>query len=52
MESVGKKPRKRRWFTPEPQAARGRGRPDAGDGFLRERDPVSVYPFIEAEQAQ
>jgi hypothetical protein len=36
----------------EPQAARGRGRPEASDGFLHERDPVIVYPFIEAEQAQ
>ena len=36
----------------EPQAARGRGDPQAGDGFLREGDPVNVYPFIEAEKAQ
>ena len=25
--------------------------PQAGHGFLRGRDPVSVYPFIEAEKA-
>ena len=25
--------------------------PEAGHGFLREGDPVSVYPFIEAEKA-
>src|SRR5207344_2497408 len=36
----------------EPAAAgRPRG-PQAGDGFLREGDPVNVYPFIEAEKAQ
>ena len=34
----------------EPQAARGRGDPQAGDGFLREGDPVNIYPFIEAEK--
>ena len=38
--------------TGEPEAPRGRGHPEAGDGFLREGDPVSVYPFIEAEKAQ
>ena len=36
----------------EPPAARGRGDPQAGHGFLREGDPVNVYPFIEAEKAQ
>src|SRR6516162_5609472 len=36
----------------EPQAPRRCGDPQAGDGFLREGDPVSVYPFIEAEKAQ
>ena len=36
----------------EPAAARGRGDPQAGHGFLREGDPVNVYPFIEAEKAQ
>ena len=35
----------------EPPAARGRGDPQAGHGFLREGDPVNVYPFIEAEKA-
>ena len=35
----------------EPPAARGRRDPQAGDGFLREGDPVNVYPFIEAEKA-
>ena len=34
----------------EPPAARGRGDPQAGHGFLREGDPVNVYPFIEAEK--
>ena len=34
----------------EPQAPRGRGHPQAGYGFLREGDPVNVYPFIEAEK--
>jgi transposase-like protein len=29
-----------------------RGDPQASDGFLREGDPVNVYPFIEAEKAQ
>ena len=36
----------------EPPAARGRGDPQAGHGFLREGDPVNVYPFIEAEKSQ
>src|SRR5256885_2587925 len=36
----------------EPQTAGGRGDPEAGDGFLREGDPVNCYPFIEAEKAQ
>ena len=36
----------------EPAAARGRGDPQASHGFLREGDPVNVYPFIEAEKAQ
>ena len=36
----------------EQAAARGRGHPQAGDGFLREGDPVNCYPFIEAEKAQ
>ncbi|TYB56311.1 transposase [Nonomuraea sp. PA05] len=31
-------------------AARGRRCPEAGDGLLREADPVSVHPFIEAEK--
>ena len=35
----------------EPPAGRGRVVPQAGHGFLRGRDPVSVYPFIEAEKA-
>jgi transposase-like protein len=88
MESMGKKPRRRRSFTPEfkaeivelcqrgdrsagqvakdfdltetavaaaagePAAAGRRGHPQAGDGFLREGDPVNCYPFIEAEKAQ
>ena len=30
--------------------ARGARHPEASDGFLRQRDPVSVYPFIEAEK--
>ena len=34
----------------EPPAARGRRDPQAGHGFLREGDPVNVYPFIEAEK--
>ena len=37
--------------TGEPQAARGRGDLEAGDGFLRQGDPMNVYPFIEAEKA-
>src|SRR5262245_10327875 len=36
----------------EPAAARGRRDPAAGDGFLREGDPVNVYPFIEAESVK
>ncbi|EDX20969.1 hypothetical protein SSAG_00760 [Streptomyces sp. Mg1] len=32
----------------ESQAAGGRGGPQAGNGFLREGDPVTVHPFIEA----
>src|SRR6266487_4146284 len=36
----------------EPAAPAGRGDPQASDGFLREGDPVNVYPFIEAEKAQ
>jgi transposase InsO family protein len=36
----------------EPAAAGGRGDPEAGDGFLREGDPVNCYPFIEAEKAR
>src|SRR3954452_6863571 len=35
----------------EPQAAGGRGGAQASHGFLREGDPVNVYPFIEAEKA-
>ena len=35
----------------EPAAARGRRDPQAGHGFLREGDPVNMYPFIEAEKA-
>jgi len=35
----------------EQKAPRGRGDPQAGDGFLRQGDPVSVYPFIKAEKA-
>jgi hypothetical protein len=35
----------------EPQAPRRCGDPQAGHGFLREGDPVNVYPFIEAEKA-
>ena len=35
----------------EPGAARGARHPEAGDGFLREGDPVNVFPFIEAEKA-
>jgi hypothetical protein len=34
-----------------PQAPRGCGDPQAGDGFLRDGDPVNVYPFTEAERA-
>src|SRR5215472_8565715 len=34
-----------------PQAPRGRGDLEAGDGFLRRGDPVNLYPFIEAEKA-
>src|SRR5262245_61918510 len=34
-----------------PQAPGRCGDPQAGDGFLREGDPVTVYPFIEAEKA-
>ena len=34
-----------------PQAPRGRGDFEAGDGFLRQGDPLNVYPFIEAERA-
>lgn len=30
--------------------AAGRGRAQAGHGFLRERDPMTVDPFIEAEK--
>src|SRR5215472_18115825 len=33
-----------------PQAPRGRGDLEAGDGFLRRGDPVNLYPFIEAEK--
>ena len=36
----------------EQAAARGRGHPQAGDGFLREGDPVNCYPFIEAEKSR
>src|SRR5215216_935948 len=36
----------------EPTATAGRGDPQASDGFLREGDPVNLYPFIEAEKAQ
>ena len=40
---------------PAPQggegATRGARHPQACDGFLREGDPVSVFPFIEAEKA-
>ncbi len=32
-------------------APRRRGDPQAGDGFLRQGDPVNIYPFIEAEKA-
>jgi transposase len=35
----------------EPPALRGCGDPEAGDGFLRQGDPVNCYPFIEAEKA-
>ena len=34
----------------EPAAARGRRDPQAGNGFLREGDPVKLDPFIEAEE--
>src|SRR5215831_13592243 len=34
-----------------PQASGGCGDPQAGHGFLRQGDPVNVYPFIEAEKA-
>ena len=34
----------------EPHPARGARHPEAGNGFLREGDPVSVYPFIAAEK--
>jgi HTH-like domain/Transposase len=36
----------------EPAVAGGRGDSQAGHGFLRQGDPVKVYPFIEAEKAQ
>jgi transposase-like protein len=36
----------------EPPAARRRRDPQAGHGFLREGDPVNVYPFIEAEKEE
>ncbi|MFF1615242.1 IS3 family transposase [Amycolatopsis sp. NPDC058278] len=35
----------------EPPPVRGRGNPQTSDSFLREGDPVNVYPFIEAENA-
>ena len=35
----------------EPSAARGRRHSETGHSFLREGDPVNVYPFIEAEKA-
>ena len=35
----------------EPGPARGARHPQASDGFLREGDPVNVYPFIAAEKA-
>src|SRR5205085_9742877 len=34
-----------------PPTARGRRRPQAGNSFLREGDPVNMWPFIEAEEA-
>ncbi|MHA4818935.1 IS3 family transposase [Streptomyces aculeolatus] len=34
----------------EPPAAAGCGGPQAGHGFLREGDPVTVHPFIQAEK--
>src|SRR5215472_17688784 len=34
-----------------PQAPRGCGDLEAGDGFLRQGDPVNCYRFIEAEKA-
>src|SRR5918994_997918 len=45
-------PRAGRPAAGEPAAARRRGDPQAGHGFLREGDPVNLYPFIEAERAQ
>src|SRR2546428_1591522 len=36
----------------EPHPARGAGHPQASDSFLRQGDPVNVYPFIEAERAE
>src|SRR5215208_1393832 len=45
-------PGARRVAAGEPAAARGRGGPQASDGFLRQGDPVNLYPFIEAEKAQ
>ena len=34
----------------QPPAAGRCGDPQAGHGFLREGDPVNIYPFIEAEK--
>ena len=36
----------------ESGVARGARHPQAGDGFLREGDPVNVFPFIEAEKVE
>src|SRR5215204_1958889 len=36
----------------EPAATRGRRDPQASDEFLRQGDPVNLYPFIEAEKTQ
>src|SRR5215217_217888 len=45
-------PGARRVAPGEPAAARGRGDPQASDEFLRQGDPVNLYPFIEAEKLQ
>src|SRR4051812_38333453 len=47
-----RKGRTRRAAEREHPAAGRRGNPQTSDGFLREGDPVNVYPFIEAENAR